>query len=200
MEHMEIDQLPTIPRPRLRKPFPSNPTDTPMGEPIGVPPGGPRIIRRAPQTKSVRFQDEVPPVTPPITTKPGDGLGRHEVRILDELLGMLKVRNLGVEEKANTRMKHILLALSNRLHDYAQGRDPKPLIPNMPTRPVELYNVIAELTQPEAATISSEEIPLTRDLGPSRCLYYDVLRAPVKVYGAKVLAVIDSGASACAVS
>ena len=201
MEHMEIDQLPTIPRPRLRKPFPSNPSEIPARDLTGVQPGGPKVIRRAPQPKTVRFQDEVLPtntLTP--LNKPGDGLGRHEVKILEELLSMLKIRNIGVEEMANTRMRNILMALSDRLHDYANGRDPKPPIPNMPLRPVELYHVVSEPTLPDlTSTESKEEIPI-RDLNPSRCLYYDVLRAPVKVYGIKVLAVIDSGASACAVS
>ena len=185
-ERMEIDSMPFVPKPHVRKPFPvpamhdAPPSHVPLDN---APPGGPRIIRRSPTGRpTVSFEPHpsarpaYPPPSPHTTTTQSK-LGRNEQRLLDELYSCIKVRNLGLEELTSLRIDIVLSALAGKIRDAATG-DSRPT--------------------PHAVNLVDARPSVPRHV--PRSVYYDVLQASMLVGGVETPVIVDTGSTTCAVS
>jgi deoxyadenosine/deoxycytidine kinase len=188
MERMDIDGSEPVPRPRVRSPFTPNPSSGHQVRPdsLGVPPGGPKVIRKIPgmepgREKRVTFADE-PQGSEPRAPREFK-LGRNELRTLEELFHAIKVRSMGIEDLCNVRMNDVLMALSHKIQEFVVGPTP------MATHKIHVSEVLHSAVRTKPLTVAAN----------TGALFYDVLQAQMSVHGHPVEVIVDTGATSSAI-
>lgn len=182
LERMDVDRpMQPIPRPHVRRAFPTNiPPRAGNSDNEGLPPGGPRVIRR-----------------PPIDRREGVAatpmLCRNEVRALEEMFSGIKLRSLGIGDMCNVRINTVLQALADKILEYVHDSNSQNPPGQRGGSRMEHINVTEIIhSKPTVKPVLAHDSPGTES-------YYDVLQARMHVHDALVDVIVDTGATSSAI-